>query len=113
MPLLLFGEKMPSYAKSFTSTTAVKEVNLSELSPFDPNSTYEASTFNVEVVGNDAEVSLEVVGPFPNSIEQTPETESTFPIGGKTLVIEGAALGKMVFTRVGTTSYQINITKSY
>lgn len=103
---------MHTYAKSFTSTTAVTEIDLSLLSPFDPNSVFAISTFNIEVVGNDAEVSIEVVGPFNNSIEQTPESESTFPIGGKTLVIEDAALGKMIFTRVGTTSYSINITKS-
>lgn len=99
-------------AKSFTSTTAVTEVNLAQLSLFNPDSIFAIGTYNIEVVGNSAEVSLTVKGPFSNSIEQVPETESTFPIGGKTLILENVALGKLKFTRVGTSTYTINVTKS-
>lgn len=100
------------YQKSFTSNTATTIIDLTQLSMFNPNSIYEIGTFNIEVVGNDEIVTMTFFGPFPNSIEQTPESENTFPIGGKTRVMKDAALGYLKFVRTGVTPYQINITKS-
>lgn len=103
---------MAQYQKSFTSNTASTTVDLSQLSGFNSNSIYDISTFNVEVVGNTAEVTLTVFGPFANSIEQTPDGESTFAIGGGSLILRDVALGKMKFVRTGTAAYTINITRS-
>ncbi len=104
---------MKSSARSFPSgATAVTTINLSQLGWESPNDIFEIGTFNIEVVGNDAEVSVKCIGPFANSAARTPEGESTFPIGGGTLVVENVAIGKLEFTRVGTTAYTINVTKS-
>lgn len=101
---------MSTYQKSFTSTTAVTEIDLTQLTPFDPNSKFDISDFDIEVIGNDAVVTMTAKGPFTNSIAGA-VTDGTFAIAGAKKKIEKAALGSLIFTRVGTTSYSINVSR--
>lgn len=104
---------MTTHSGSFVSNTAEFTVSLSELSPGSLLSSHwlkRLCDFDIEVVGNDAEVTLEAVGPFPTS---TPFDVSgtTFAIGGGKVSIENFAVAEFVFTRVGTTEYTINIVR--
>lgn len=90
------------------SNTAETVVDLSAIAPFRPNDIYEPCLFSIEVSGNDAEVTVTAKGPFASSAE-VDITDGTFPIGGAVKYINDAALSQLIFNRVGTTAYNINI----
>jgi hypothetical protein len=68
---------------------------------------YEVADFDIEVVGNDAEVTLAAVGPFSTSTALS-VTDGTFAIGGGKILVSGFAFGSLEFTTSGG-AYTINI----
>lgn len=102
---------------TITSTSAVETVNLrtqlvsvrvpSEKIEDDVN---DLANFSIEVIGNDAAVTLTAKGAFAGS-GFLAVSGGTFAISGGHQKIEGFALSELKFTRTGTTSYTINITR--
>lgn len=102
---------MKASQKSYVSTTAETTVDLRSMgAPGISNDVFLLCDLDVEVVGNDAAVTVEVVGPFSSSEPFSP-TDNSFAIGGGKKSIENFAVGSLVFTRVGTTEYNINISR--
>lgn len=96
-----------------TTTTADTTVSLTALSPGDSSAAglvNQMADFDVEVVGNDAAVTMTGKGTFASSAHFS-ITDGSFAIGGGKKSIQGFALSELKFSRVGTTSYSINITR--
>lgn len=68
------------------------------------------ANFDVEVLGNDAAVTLKGKGPFSTSVAQD-VTGGSFAIGGGKIAIQGFALKEMEFTTAGG-AYTINIVRA-
>ena len=98
-------------SKSFAGTTAdTTVVDLSLLgAPLSLSKAllFEPADFDIEVVGNDAAVTVEGVGPFTSS-EAVAITDGSFAIDGGKISILGFALGSLEFTTAGS-AYTINI----
>ena len=105
-----------SHAKSYSSTTAVTTVNMRNMgtpgSPIGSDSllVFEIADFDIEVVGNDAEVTMQAKGPFASSIPLA-VSDASFAIGGGKVSLSGFAISELVFTRVGTDEININIVR--
>lgn len=103
---------MKSFQKSYVSTEAETTIDLRAIGPGGvADDVFLLADIDIEVVGNDAAVTLEVIGPFSTSQPLAPE-DNSFAIGGDKKLIEGFAVGSLVFTRVGTTEYNINICRT-
>lgn len=96
-----------------TSTTADKTIDLALLAGDDVNATAltkRLASFDIEVIGNDAAVTITGKGTFASSTF-LPITDGTFAIGGGKRAISGFCLSELKFSRTGTTAYTINITR--
>lgn len=95
---------------SYASTTAETIIDLRDLQEGVAGDVFQLCDLDVEVVGNDAEVTMTAVGPFPGSGEFA-VTSGTFAIGGSKVSVSDFAIGQLVFNRTGTTAYTINIVR--
>jgi len=96
---------------SYTVDTAEFTVDLRTLTAdAQPGDVQQLADFDVEVIGNDAVVTITGKGSFPTSTF-LPFTEGTFAISGGKRSISRFTLSELKFTRTGTTSYTINITR--
>jgi len=98
---------------SVSSTTAETTIDLALLAPNDVSAAglcKRLANFDVEVIGNDAVVTITGKGTFASSTF-LPFTEGTFAISGGKRSISGFALSELKFSRTGTTAYTINITR--
>ena len=97
--------------KIVTSVLAVETVDLKTLdASSDAGDVQRIANFDIEVIGNDAAVTLTAKGAFTGS-DFLAVSGGTFAISGGHQKIEGFALSELKFTRTGTTSYTINITR--
>lgn len=98
---------------SVESTTADLDIDLSLLAPSDVNAqglTARLADFDIEVVGNDAVVTVTAKGSFSSSDFMSLEN-GTFPINGGKSKLEGFSVEELRFSRTGTTAYTINLTR--
>jgi len=98
---------------TITSTSAESTIDLRLNQNGDQKISGQANkiaNFDIEVVANDAAVTMTGKGSFASSVFHT-FTDGTFAIGGGKRSISGFALSELKFTRTGTTSYTINITR--
>jgi hypothetical protein len=104
------------YSKvSIASTTAVETVNLRTqlvstrvASDVLSQDVELMGDFDVEVVGNDASVTMTAKGSFPTS-DFVEVSDGVFAIGGGKKSMSGFSIAELKFTRTGTTEYDINI----
>lgn len=97
--------------QSYTVTTADYTVDLRSLSHEAlPGDVQQLANFDIEVIGNDAAVTITGKGSFPTSTF-LPFTDGTFAIGGGKRSVSNFSLAEIKFSRTGTTSYTINITR--
>lgn len=101
---------MKRAAKSYTSTSSVETIALIDIDEGVDGDVAKIANFSIEVIGNDAEVTLTAKGAFAGS-GFLAVSGGTFAISGGHQKIEGFALSELKFTRSGTTSYTINITR--
>lgn len=102
---------MKIHRQSYTVTTADYTVDLRTLAAdAEAGDVQRLADFDIEVVGNDAVVTLTAKGSFPTS-EFLPVTDGTFTIGGRKVSCIGFTLAELQFSRTGTTEYTINITR--
>ena len=102
---------MKIHRGSFSSTAADYTVDLRTLSHDSlPSDVQFIGDFDIEVIGNDAAVTITGKGTFASSTF-LPITDETFAIGGGKRAISGFCLSEMKFSRTGTTAYTINITR--
>lgn len=66
------------------------------------------ANFDIEVIGNDAVVTITAKGAFDSS-DYVDVIDGTFAIDGAKKTISGASLAELKFSRTGTTPYSINI----
>lgn len=103
---------MKTFQRSYVSTEAETTIDLRSIGPGGvSDDVFLLGDIDIEVVGNDAAVTVEVVGPFSTSQPVAP-ADNSFAIGGDKKLIEGFAVGSLVFTRAGTTEYHINICRT-
>lgn len=102
---------MKSSQYSGVSNTAETVVDLAAIDPWQATNIYIPCLFIVEVSGNDAEVTITARGPFDTSAVFD-IAEGTIPVGGAVKLIDDAALSQLIFTRTGTTEYNINIIRT-
>lgn len=96
---------------TFSSTAADYTVDLRALSADAlPGDTQYLADFDIEVIGNDAAVTITGKGPFASSTF-LPFEDGTFAINGGKRSITGFCLAEIKFSRTGTTAYTINITR--
>ena len=98
---------------SVESTNADLDVDLSLLAPNDINAqglTARIADFDIEVVGNDAVVTVTAKGSFSSS-DFMGLDNGTFPISGGKSKMSGFCVTELRFSRTGTTAYTINITR--
>lgn len=98
---------------SFAGTAAdVTTVDLADIAPGDVQAGLWKSriaNFDIEVVGNDASVTVTGKGPFASSAHQD-ISGGTFAIGGGKISVQGFCLSELEFTTAGG-AYTINITR--
>lgn len=110
---------MQEHQKSYTATASPFVVDLTKISDLgipgqdgsDAGLTYSLADFDIEVTGNDSEVTLTATGPFANSTAKA-VTDGTFPVtvGGKK-TISNFAIARLTFTFSGTAGFAVNIVR--
>lgn len=98
-----------SFAGGAASSTSVdlSTLEIGAITPAADN--YVIADYDVEVVGNDAAVTLKGKGPFSTSV-LLDITDGSFAIGGGKISIQGFCFSEFEFTTAGS-AYTINITR--
>lgn len=99
-----------SYAGDAAGTTEVDLSLLGGSGDYFAQLVFHPADFDIEVVGNDAAVTVEGTGPFTSS-GTFDVTGGSFAIGGGKVAVQGFALKDLVFTTVGG-AYTINIIRA-
>lgn len=110
---------MKTHQKSYTATASPFVVDLTKISDlgvpgqdgFDAPLTYSLADFDIEVTGNDSDVTVTGTGPFSNSTAKA-ITDGVFPAttGGKKSISD-FALAKLTFTYSGAAGFTVNIVR--
>lgn len=102
---------MKIHRGTFQSTAADFTVDMRTISAdADAGDVQFLADFDIEVIGNDAAVTITVKGSFSSSVFLAVD-EGTFAISGGKRSISGFCLSEIKFSRTGTTPYTINITR--
>lgn len=110
---------MNAHQKSYTATASPFVVDLTKISDLgiagqdgtDAALTYSLADFDIEVTGNDSDVTVTGTGPFPTSTAKA-ITDGVFTAstGGKKS-ISNFALKSLTFTYSGAAGFAVNIVR--
>jgi hypothetical protein len=98
------------HAKSYTANASPYTIDLSLMgAPLEAELKFEIADFDVEVVGNAAEVTMQGKGAFSTSATLD-LIDGTFAIAGGKRKIEQFSLGALIFTSAST-PFTVNIVR--